>query len=604
VRTTSTDLEVLLGTLQVAETQLRWLMAEALPAGAQYRVDRDATRASAAALASIRVDRRIELEPGWSELVEVDDAIDALLERLVRVDAPLDVVASSRVPVRDVPPLPADIDGPPAPPAPLSWPQASVAATAASPEPAYAEAYSAAVDAGGDGGAYAAGGYDDEYDEYGEEGEGYGYEPAESAEPDSTAAAHLAQHEADASESQSAAGGLADGTPADGVSADVVSADAADAGEADAGEANAGSAEGERGAEAADGAHARASTPTLIADQGIGFGDGEFAGADDHEASGEWGTQRSGRVESIADLHLGGLGGDAITFPTPSATLSEDDLLDDLVERTHAELTLDLPHGSWSEDDEDDVGEPTQIVERRPARPAAAAAVQLSPGGGGYVVGIDDVGDENSEAGSLELGDASAWGDDEPSDSIGLAIARVDVDDDDDIISVSVEALTEPTPAPMITDEEVRELMTDAERLASRDVAQAVLLYSDVIDAEPGNVDALLSRGRLCMDLGDYTRAASDFLKAESRAPGEAEVQVALGDLFFARKEYGRASAYFDAAIRLDESHARSWFRRGLSRFYRKEFAPAVEDMERAKKLDPLLPSVDTFIDRARRRQL
>jgi tetratricopeptide (TPR) repeat protein len=81
-------------------------------------------------------------------------------------------------------------------------------------------------------------------------------------------------------------------------------------------------------------------------------------------------------------------------------------------------------------------------------------------------------------------------------------------------------------------------------------------------------------------------------------------VQVALGDLFFARKEYGRASAYFDAAIRLDESHARSWFRRGLSRFYRKEFAPAVEDMERAKKLDPLLPSVDTFIDRARRRQL
>ena len=45
-------------------------------------------------------------------------------------------------------------------------------------------------------------------------------------------------------------------------------------------------------------------------------------------------------------------------------------------------------------------------------------------------------------------------------------------------------------------------------------------------------------------------------------------------------------------------------FRRGLSRFYRKEFVPAVEDMERAKKLDPLLPSVDTFIDRARRRQL
>ncbi|HMV70193.1 MAG TPA: hypothetical protein PKA64_25350, partial [Myxococcota bacterium] len=70
----SVDLDLLSGALQVAEAQVRWLMAEALPPASQYRVEREATLRAHATLRGVQVKRTIELPPGWAELVEVDDA--------------------------------------------------------------------------------------------------------------------------------------------------------------------------------------------------------------------------------------------------------------------------------------------------------------------------------------------------------------------------------------------------------------------------------------------------------------------------------------------------------------------------------------------------
>jgi hypothetical protein len=580
VRTSSTDLEVLIGTLQVAEAQLRWLMAESLSPGVQYRIEARATLASHAALQAIRVERRVELKPGWAELVEVDESIDALLERLIRMEGASEI-ASARPSVHAVPPLPADLDAVATPPVPgerslAAPPPASRSERA--PVAAEASAQAAASDASesaafGDGAvAFAAATApqpaatfytEDDEGAYAEGGGDYGDEEAWN----------------NAWQADSAYEGWSDDPVAGAAAASDFASDGTEA-------------------------------PSNPLDDGRGFtGSGEL-GFDPGETvvATEAGMEDAGRVDAYAARRDGGarIGMDELGLEDGlSATRprSEEDMLDDLIERTHAELTLDLPRGAFDEDDEE-AGEVTQVVERR--RPASAA-LQLQPDGTAKLVdgpATDDDDDDDASASAIALADASAWGEEEPSGTPGsLSVARSE-EDEPDIISVSVEALSEPTPAPTMTAEEVRDLLVDAERAAGRDVLSAVLLYSDVLDAETDNLEARLSRGRLYMDLADYTRAASDFLKAETRAPEDAEVQVALGDLFFARKEYGRATAYFDAAIRLDGGHARAWYRRGLSRYYRKEFATAVEDLERAKRLDPLLPSLDTFLDRARRRQL
>ncbi|HMV67607.1 MAG TPA: tetratricopeptide repeat protein, partial [Myxococcota bacterium] len=329
----------------------------------------------------------------------------------------------------------------------------------------------------------------------------------------------------------------------------------------------------------------------------LGFGGSDFAGLDEAEDADL--DPYAQRGDERAVLSLGDIGLDA------PPRRRDDDLFDEVVERTHAELTLDLPR-DWEDDENTEV---TEVVTRG-NRPAAAA-VQIHADGTAHVVGTDEP-DDPSLASAIELGDESSQADVrlDPIDGItgSFSISRLglhdDDDDEDDVESVSVEGVSAIIHAAIPDPTRIRDWIAEADLTASRDTRQAILLYGDVIDAEPGNLRALVARGRLYLDRGDYTRAASDFLKAEARAPSNVDVQVSLGDLFFARKEYGRATAYFDTAVQTDPGNATAWYRRGLTRYYRREFQPALDDLERARKLDAGLPSIDSFIDKARRRQL
>jgi tetratricopeptide (TPR) repeat protein len=157
--------------------------------------------------------------------------------------------------------------------------------------------------------------------------------------------------------------------------------------------------------------------------------------------------------------------------------------------------------------------------------------------------------------------------------------------------------------APTLDDKAVQALFVRAHDTARQSVAEAVALYGDVLDAQPEHVGARLARGRLLLDLGDYVAAASDLQRAEAAAVERPDLHTALGDLFFARKDYRRAQGHYDTALGLDGSHAHALYKRGLGKYYRKEFPEAVEDLERAKKLDAGLPGLDNFLDRARRKQ-
>ena len=94
----------------------------------------------------------------------------------------------------------------------------------------------------------------------------------------------------------------------------------------------------------------------------------------------------------------------------------------------------------------------------------------------------------------------------------------------------------------------------------------------------------------------------SDFVIAEELAPDRPEPQIAIGDLYFARKDYRKAIDYFNAALEVDARNAMAFCRRGISHYYRKNYPQAMQDLKQAQSLDPDIPNIGTYISMAKRK--
>jgi len=245
-----------------------------------------------------------------------------------------------------------------------------------------------------------------------------------------------------------------------------------------------------------------------------------------------------------------------------------------------------------------------------PPRPRAAAIQINASGSGGKVLGLEE------EAEPIEIG--AAEGDEEGGEvdlaegfSVTLQTSQeLELESDeeeeeeegDEEDEDAPEDLPASAPAKPST-EEIAAILAKARQSATEGRLQlGAELFSDVIDADPDNVDAHVARGRLYLDLGDYSRAMSDFMVAEDIAPNSPEPQVAIGDLYFARKDYRKAIDYFNAALEVSPNHAMAFCRRGISHYYRKNFKEAVDDLLRAEKLDADIPNIQTYVAMARKK--
>jgi hypothetical protein len=129
---------------------------------------------------------------------------------------------------------------------------------------------------------------------------------------------------------------------------------------------------------------------------------------------------------------------------------------------------------------------------------------------------------------------------------------------------------------------------------------EAVLVYGDLLSLQPSHIGAHLGRGRCLVELGDYAAAMSDFQRSEDLDATSPEPIVEMGNLFYARKEYRKAISYFDQAIELAPEHAMAWCRRGMCHQYRKSYALAFQDLQRAAALDPEIPNLRKYVQMAR----
>ena len=106
MNTLSGEAGVLVASLDASEVFLRTLVAETFPFGTALRIERNATRGAQEQLALLTRDRELELPTGWSDFVEVEEAIDELLARAI-IPVVQGAPAPDSVAIPDVPPLPA-----------------------------------------------------------------------------------------------------------------------------------------------------------------------------------------------------------------------------------------------------------------------------------------------------------------------------------------------------------------------------------------------------------------------------------------------------------------------------------------------------------------
>jgi len=152
-----------------------------------------------------------------------------------------------------------------------------------------------------------------------------------------------------------------------------------------------------------------------------------------------------------------------------------------------------------------------------------------------------------------------------------------------------------------VEEGELEELLVAARSAERRgNLQEAVLVYGDLLSLQPSHTGAHLGRGRCLVELGDYAAAMSDFQRSEDLDATSPEPIVEMGNLFYARKEYRKAISYFDQAIELAPEHAMAWCRRGMCHQYRKSYALAFQDLQKAASLDPDIPNLRKYVQMAR----
>ena len=135
---------------------------------------------------------------------------------------------------------------------------------------------------------------------------------------------------------------------------------------------------------------------------------------------------------------------------------------------------------------------------------------------------------------------------------------------------------------------QVIQQLSQARQMEARgDLRTAVLFYSDLIDLVPTNIDARLGRGRCLMEQGDYSAAMSDMQRAEDLDPKSPQPSYEMGNLFYARKDYRRATSFYTQSLNNDSTLIMARVRRGMSHHYLREHQRALDDLERALDLDP-----------------
>jgi tetratricopeptide (TPR) repeat protein len=133
---------------------------------------------------------------------------------------------------------------------------------------------------------------------------------------------------------------------------------------------------------------------------------------------------------------------------------------------------------------------------------------------------------------------------------------------------------------------------------AAREAAPSVAGLTAAIAREPNKAENYVERADLYFEQKEYDRALADYEQALRVAPDNADALFGRGCTHLQRDEDDLALADFSAVIRLAPGAAEAYVYRGGVYADRKEYGPALADFNEALRLDPR--SADAYVGRGK----
>lgn len=121
-------------------------------------------------------------------------------------------------------------------------------------------------------------------------------------------------------------------------------------------------------------------------------------------------------------------------------------------------------------------------------------------------------------------------------------------------------------------------------------LAEAGTLYQQVLQQQPGNIDALRLMSTLANQLGDVQSAINLATQAISLKPNKAELYSHLGELLLGANQVDAAIEQYRKAIQIDRRNVNAMLALGDAYQEKKEYSAAIEQYQRVLKLDRSIP--------------
>lgn len=107
------------------------------------------------------------------------------------------------------------------------------------------------------------------------------------------------------------------------------------------------------------------------------------------------------------------------------------------------------------------------------------------------------------------------------------------------------------------------------------------------LQLDPGNTDALCTRGNIFHTTGEYDKAMADYNKVLELNPLNAKAYKSRGNTYYAKQEYDKALQDYNRAIELGLLDAEAYLKRGSIYHSLREYDKVLADLSRALEINP-----------------